>query len=100
MGFDREAFFARALAEARDEHGDVAPGVLLAGHGALPAPWALGEAAGSLREEFDEHDSYADAWSLWVLHRFDDAKTWSEYLQAQPRPSKAWAKAVARLARW
>ena len=25
MGFDREACFARAIAEARDEHGDVAP---------------------------------------------------------------------------
>ncbi|WP_434421531.1 hypothetical protein [Nannocystis pusilla] len=75
-------------------------GVLLAAHGALPAPWALGEEAGSLREEFDEHDSYADAWSLWVHHRFDDAKTWREYLQAQPHPPKAWAKAVKRLSQW
>ncbi|PCC70675.1 hypothetical protein SAMN02745121_05440 [Nannocystis exedens] len=25
MGFEREAFLARAIAKARDEHGDVAP---------------------------------------------------------------------------
>ncbi|MFY0537540.1 hypothetical protein [Nannocystis pusilla] len=73
--------------------------MLLAAHGALPVPWALGEEVGSLREKFDEHDSYADAWSLWVRHRFDDPKTWGEYLQAQPRHPEAWAKAVARLSR-
>ncbi|WAS93649.1 hypothetical protein [Nannocystis punicea] len=72
--------------------------VLLAAHGSLPAPWALGEDPASLREKYDEHDSYADAWSLWVSYRFDDAKTWRAYLQAQPRHPEAWAKTVRRIA--
>lgn len=75
--------------------------VLLAAHGQPPAPWVVGEPPSSLREDFEaEEAGYADAWSVWVLDRFDDAATWRGYLAGQGPRSEAWSEALERAFPW
>lgn len=75
-------------------------GVLLAAHGHAPAPWTLGEPPKSLRGKTGDTVTYADAWHLWVLERFDDTPTWRRYLDSQGPIPRAWAGAIARVIDW
>lgn len=74
--------------------------VLLAAHGDAPAPWQLGHDPTSLRQEFDDRVSYADAWFAWVLEVFDDPATWTRYLDAHSPVPADWSATLARAIDW
>lgn len=68
----------------------------IAAHGWAPPPWAFGEEPASLRDEYDDDSSYADAWSLWIGESIDDAATWAVYLERHGPIPTPWVKPLSR----
>lgn len=70
--------------------------VLVAAHAEAPPPWTLGEAPASLREDYADDSSYADAWCAWVYDSLDDRTSWRAYLERHGGVPAEWHDAIAR----
>jgi hypothetical protein len=71
--------------------------VLLAAHAEAPPPWERGEPASSLRQDYADDSSYADAWCSWVYDAFDDGSSWRAYLERHGGVPETWREAIERV---
>jgi hypothetical protein len=71
--------------------------VLVAAHAEAPAPWELGEPPSSLRQEYEDDSSYADAWCSWVYDAFDDGSSWRAYLERHGPVPAEWRETIERV---
>lgn len=70
-------------------------GILLAAHDASPPPpWLGGEDPSAIEQQFEDHTTYAGAWSEWVMDVFDDAPTFAAYLAKSPPAPPPWQRAL------
>ena len=74
--------------------------VRLAAVGRAAAPWALGAAASTLTESFDDEVGDADAWHGWAWVSFEDRPSFATYLESQPPFSEAWDAMLRRCLPW
>ncbi|WP_437774766.1 hypothetical protein [Sorangium sp. So ce1097] len=95
---DRWRACARALESGDAGPVDPRPGLgslalfLCAGH--VRAPWELGLDLADFADSFDHDMGYVDAFRLWGMSVFDDARQLRRYLDAARAPSEwsAWAE--------